>query len=100
MKRTASAVWNGTLKQGNGTVSTPNGTLKNVPYTFASRFESGTGTNPEELIGAAHSGCFVMALSGILEKAGFQPERLEESHGANHTRPRAGDQVDRASGPP
>jgi osmotically inducible protein OsmC len=79
MKRTASAVWNGTLKSGNGTVSTPNGVLQNVPYTFASRFESGSGTNPEELVAAAHAGCFAMALSLTLEKAGFNAERLEAS---------------------
>jgi len=79
MKRTASAVWNGTLKEGNGTVSTPNSVLSNVPYTFASRFESGSGTNPEELVAAAHAGCFAMALSLSLEKAGFKSEKLEAS---------------------
>jgi osmotically inducible protein OsmC len=77
MKRTASAVWKGTLKQGNGTVSTPNGVLKNAPYSAASRFESGPGTNPEELIAAAHAGCFAMALSLMLEKAGFTADTLE-----------------------
>lgn len=79
MKRTASAVWNGTLKQGHGTVSTPNGVLKNTPYSFASRFESGGGTNPEELVAAAHAGCFAMALSLMLENAGFKAESLEAS---------------------
>lgn len=76
MKRSASAVWNSTLKEGNGTVSTPNGTLNNAPYSFASRFESGSGTNPEELVAAAHAGCFAMALSLMLEKAGFKSDSL------------------------
>jgi len=76
MKRTASAVWLGTLKQGNGTVSTGNGVLSNTPYSFSSRFENGAGTNPEELIAAAHAGCFTMATSASLGKAGFNPEKL------------------------
>jgi osmotically inducible protein OsmC len=76
MKRTASAVWLGNLKQGNGTVSTGNGALTNTPYSFSSRFENGAGTNPEELIAAAHAGCFTMATSASLGKAGFNPERL------------------------
>jgi osmotically inducible protein OsmC len=78
-KRTASAVWNGTLKEGNGTMTLPNGLLTNAPYTFASRFESGKGTNPEELVAAAHAGCFAMALSLSLEKAGFKSESLAAS---------------------
>ncbi len=77
MKRTGSAVWNGTLKEGHGTVSTPNGVLKNAPYSFSSRFESGSGTNPEELIAAAHAGCFAMALSLMLQNAGFKAETLD-----------------------
>ena len=76
MKRTASAVWLGTLKQGNGTVSTGNGVLSDTPYSFSSRFENGAGTNPEELIAAAHAGCFTMATSASLGKAGFNPEKL------------------------
>ena len=76
MKRTASAVWLGNLKQGNGTVSTGNGVLKNTAYSFSSRFENGAGTNPEELIAAAHAGCFTMATSASLGKAGFNPEKL------------------------
>jgi len=76
MKRTASAVWLGNLKQGNGTVSTGNGALKNTPYSFTSRFENGAGTNPEELIAAAHAGCFTMATSASLGQAGLTPERL------------------------
>ena len=77
MKRTASAVWNGTLKTGNGTVSAPGGALKAIPYSFNSRFATGPGTNPEELIGAAHAGCFAMAFSATLGEAGFTPEKVE-----------------------
>src|SRR6202048_3508891 len=76
MKRTASAVWNGDLKQGKGTLSTPSGVLKETPYSFSTRFENGIGTNPEELIAAAHAGCFTMALSAALGRAGFTPEKL------------------------
>ncbi len=76
MKRTASAVWNGDLKQGKGTLTTASGVLKETPYSFTARFENGTGTNPEELIAAAHAGCFAMALSAFLGKAGFTPDRL------------------------
>jgi lipoyl-dependent peroxiredoxin len=79
MKRTASAVWQGSLKEGKGTLTAPGGALKNTEYSFGSRFESGAGTNPEELIAAAHSGCFAMALSGVLGEAGFKPERLAAS---------------------
>lgn len=77
MKRNATAVWTGDLKQGRGAVSAPGGALKDTPYSFSSRFENGAGTNPEELVAAAHAGCFAMALSGELGKAGFTPERLE-----------------------
>lgn len=77
MKRSATAVWNGSLKEGNGTLSAPGGALRSTPYSFSSRFESGAGTNPEELIAAAHAGCFAMALSAALGEAGFKPERLE-----------------------
>lgn len=79
MKRTATAVWNGSLKEGNGTLTAPGGALRSTPYSFSSRFESGAGTNPEELIAAAHAGCFAMALSAALGEAGFKPERLEAS---------------------
>jgi lipoyl-dependent peroxiredoxin len=79
MDRTASAVWNGSLKEGKGTISTQSGVLKDTQYSFAARFESGVGTNPEELIAAAHAGCFTMALSGQLTSAGFVPESLETS---------------------
>ena len=71
MKRNASAVWHGSLKEGKGTISTQSGVLANTQYSFGTRFENGTGTNPEELIGAAHAGCFSMALSAELQKAGF-----------------------------
>jgi osmotically inducible protein OsmC len=77
MKRSASAVWQGSLKSGTGTLTAPGGALHATPYSFASRFASGAGTNPEELIAAAHAGCFAMALSGALGEAGFTPERLE-----------------------
>lgn len=77
MVRKASAVWNGSLKEGKGTVSTETGTLNNAQYNFTSRFESGTGTNPEELIGAAHAGCFSMALSAILGESGLTPDSVE-----------------------
>jgi|SRR5215471_18744068 len=76
MQRSASAVWIGDLKQGKGTVSTANGVLKSTPYSFTSRFENGAGTNPEELIAAAHAGCFTMATSATLGRAGFTPEKL------------------------
>jgi lipoyl-dependent peroxiredoxin len=76
MKRTASAVWEGDLKQGHGAISTQSGTLKDTQYSFATRFENGVGTNPEELIAAAHAGCFTMALSAKLGAAGFTPEKL------------------------
>ncbi|MES2920516.1 MAG: OsmC family protein [Verrucomicrobiota bacterium] len=77
MKRTASAVWQGTLKEGQGSLTTQSGVFSNTPYSFRSRFGDGTETNPEELIAAAHSGCFTMALSLFLGEAGFTPEKLE-----------------------
>jgi osmotically inducible protein OsmC len=76
MKRNASAVWHGNLKGGKGTLSTDSSVLKDTQYSFGSRFESGVGTNPEELIAAAHAGCFTMALSGALEQAGFTADTL------------------------
>jgi osmotically inducible protein OsmC len=75
LTRTASAVWEGNLKDGKGQMKVGSGAF-NGPYTFASRFEGGKGTNPEELLGAAHAGCFSMALSLGLIKAGFAPERI------------------------
>jgi lipoyl-dependent peroxiredoxin len=77
MVRKASAVWNGTLKEGKGTISTESGVLSKTQYSFSTRFENGVGTNPEELIAAAHAGCFTMALSAQLTNAGFKPESLE-----------------------
>jgi osmotically inducible protein OsmC len=76
MKRRASAVWNGGLKDGKGTISTDSGVLANTQYSFSTRFEDGAGTNPEELIAAAHAGCFSMALSGQLGQAGLTAESI------------------------
>jgi lipoyl-dependent peroxiredoxin len=73
--RTSSAEWKGTLKEGSGTMKVGSGTFEG-PYTFASRFESGKGTNPEELIGAAHAGCFSMFLAAVLTDAGFPPRSI------------------------
>jgi lipoyl-dependent peroxiredoxin len=77
MKRSGSAVWQGDLKNGKGMVSTDSGVLSNQQYSFGTRFENGQGTNPEELIAAAHAGCFTMALSAQLGNAGLTPEKLE-----------------------
>jgi osmotically inducible protein OsmC len=77
MERTASAVWHGGLKDGKGVISTQSGVLKETQYSFSTRFESGIGTNPEELIAAAHAGCFTMALSAQLGQANLTPESLE-----------------------
>lgn len=77
MKRSGSAVWQGDLKSGKGLVSTDSGVLSNQQYSFGTRFENGKGTNPEELIAAAHAGCFTMALSAQLGNAGLTPEKLE-----------------------
>ncbi|MGB3428640.1 MAG: OsmC family protein [Burkholderiaceae bacterium] len=77
MKRTASAVWNGDLKGGKGTVSSQSGVLDKTQYSFGTRFENGIGTNPEELIAAAHAGCFTMAFSGQLGTANLTPTQLE-----------------------
>jgi lipoyl-dependent peroxiredoxin len=79
MKRTASAVWTGGLKDGKGKISTQSGILADTQYGFGSRFESGPGTNPEELIAAAHAGCFTMALSAQLGEAGLVAESLKTS---------------------
>jgi osmotically inducible protein OsmC len=77
MIRKATAVWKGDLKKGNGTLSAPSGVLDEAAYTFATRFENKPGTNPEELIAAAHAGCFSMALSAELGKAGITPLSIE-----------------------
>jgi osmotically inducible protein OsmC len=77
MIRKASAVWKGSLKEGKGTISSDSGVLSNTQYSFSTRFENGVGTNPEELIAAAHAGCFTMAFSAQLGNAGITPESLE-----------------------
>ncbi len=79
MKRTATAQWRGTGKEGKGKISTQSGVLKEAQYGFNTRFEDGPGTNPEELIGAAHAGCFTMATAFALTGAGFNPEQLNTS---------------------
>ena len=77
MIRKASAVWKGSLKEGKGTISSDSGVLSNTPYSFSTRFEDAKGTNPEELIAAAHAGCFTMAFPAQLGNAGITPESLE-----------------------
>ncbi len=77
MIKKGSAAWKGNLKEGTGTISTETGVLRDAPYGFKARFEDGPGTNPEELIGAAHAACFSMALSAGLGKAGFTPDSIE-----------------------
>ena len=77
MQRTASAHWSGGLKDGKGSVSTQSGVLSNTQYSFSTRFENGVGTNPEELIAAAHAGCFTMALSGQLGNAGMTAQSID-----------------------
>jgi len=76
MQRTATAVWTGALKDGKGAISTQSGVLSETPYSFVTRFENGKGTNPEELIAAAHAGCFTMALSAQLGTMNFTPQSL------------------------
>ncbi|MDG0817582.1 OsmC family protein [Bdellovibrio svalbardensis] len=92
MERKASAYWRGSLLRGRGDVTTASGVLKNIPYSFATRFENAPGTNPEELVAAAHASCFSMALSGALNKAGYEAKALEvsatvtiEKEGAGYT---------------
>ena len=89
MKRHASAVWKGGIKDGKGVLSSDSGVLAETQYSFSARFEDGTGTNPEELIAAAHAGCFAMALSGQLGSAGMTAERIEAK--ASVTLDKAGD---------
>ena len=90
MKRSGSAVWQGDLKSGKGTVSTDSGVLSNQQYSFGTRFENGKGTNPEELIAAAHASCFTMALSAQLGNAGLTPEKLETKATVTLDKPEAG----------
>src|SRR5207245_11237670 len=77
MQRKGSAVWQGGLKDGKGTISTDSGVLKQTQYSFSTRFENGVGTNPEELLAAAHAGCFTMALSAQLGNSGMTASKLE-----------------------
>jgi osmotically inducible protein OsmC len=92
--RKASAVWQGTLKEGNGTMKMTSGAYEG-PYSFASRFEEGTGTNPEELIAAAHAGCFSMALSGQLSNNGFTPDSIETTANVHMEKTDAGNTITR-----
>ncbi len=77
MKRNATAIWKGSIKEGTGTISTQSTVLNNAQYSFKTRFEDGVGTNPEELIAAAHSGCFSMQLSAFITEAGFEIESIQ-----------------------
>jgi osmotically inducible protein OsmC len=77
IKRTAKAVWKGDLRSGNGRITSNSGVLKDTPYSFATRFKDAPGTNPEELIAAAHAACYSMALAHTLSGKGYQPERIE-----------------------
>src|SRR5438093_4459396 len=95
MKRRASAVWSGGIKDGSGKISTGSGTLTNVNYGFKSRFEDGPGTNPEELIGAAHAGCFSMALSNKLATAGYPPASVDTTANVHLEKTDAGMSVTR-----
>ena len=90
MTRKASAIWQGDLKGGKGTVSTESGVLSNTQYSFNTRFENAKGTNPEELIAAAHAGCFSMALSAEMGKAGLTPDRIETTAALNFEKQDAG----------
>ncbi|MCL4640401.1 MULTISPECIES: OsmC family peroxiredoxin [Olivibacter] len=77
MKRSATAVWQGTGKEGNGTLTTQSNVLEETPYSYKTRFEDAKGTNPEELVAAAHAGCFTMKLAFNIDAAGFEVEKLE-----------------------
>jgi osmotically inducible protein OsmC len=90
MVRKASAAWKGSLKEGKGTISTESGVLSSIPYSFATRFGDVRGTNPEELIAAAHAGCFTMALSAQLGEAGITAESLDTSAAATLEKTEAG----------
>ncbi|HUG11213.1 MAG TPA: OsmC family protein [Opitutaceae bacterium] len=91
MKQKASAVWTGTLKEGKGILNTDSGAFSNLPYNFHNRFEGGKGATPEELIAAAHSGCFSMAFSLILQNAGLTPGKIETT--ATVTLEKVGEQM-------
>src|SRR3954468_14284443 len=92
--RNATAVWTGAGKDGRGALTTQSGTLNNTPYSFNTRFGDGKGTNPEELIGAAHAGCFTMALAFGLSGAGHPPERLETRADVSITQEGGGWKID------
>lgn len=77
MKRSGSAIWHGNIREGEGKISTESNAINNIPYSFKMRFEKENGTNPEELIGAAHAACFSMALAAQLEKQGIKPEKIK-----------------------
>jgi lipoyl-dependent peroxiredoxin len=96
MQRTASAHWQGGLKDGRGTVSTASGVLSNTQYSFSTRFENGTGTNPEELIAAAHAGCFSMALSLQLEQVGLKADAIDTKCSVNFEKTDAGFTITRS----
>ncbi|MCM2278933.1 MAG: OsmC family protein [Oligoflexia bacterium] len=90
MKREATAVWKGNGKEGKGELTTQSGVLKGTQYSFNTRFENGIGTNPEELVGAAHAGCFTMALAFQLEGAGFKADELKTTAQVQMTKQEAG----------
>jgi len=90
IKRSANAVWKGGLKEGKGTLTSASGVLSNTPYSFGTRWEGAKGTNPEELVAAAHAGCFSMALSNELGKLGFTPESIETKATVNFDKTDAG----------
>lgn len=91
--RSASAVWTGGIKDGEGRLTTDSGVLADSPYSFSTRFENEPGTNPEELIGAAHAGCYSMALSKVMAEAGLTPERIETAAKVSLTKSDAGIQI-------
>lgn len=95
MERKGSAVWTGGLKDGKGVVSTESGALKEIPYSFSTRFENTPGTNPEELIGAAHAACFSMAFSAQLQNEGLTPESVRTTATVTLEKTESGFQVDK-----
>lgn len=94
IQRSADAVWQGDLRSGKGTITTPSGVLKEDTYSFVTRFENQSGTNPEELIAAAHAACFSMAFSGVLVKQGYSPESLSTHATLTMVRADAGMTID------
>ena len=98
IKRRGAAAWSGGLKDGKGELSTQSGALDGYPYGFAARFEGQRGSNPEELIAAAHAGCFSMALSGGLGRAGFEPQSVETTAKVHLEKGDAGFRISRIGG--